>query len=113
MIKKRCNSPEHEGARYLPITEFHKQGIRYGKQQYSNYCKECKNRHYRKLYAENKRDQAWPDEKKRAYSRARSRALTKLSRAVPELYATLLQEELDREEGFNFSERGRVRNKLY
>ncbi|MCA1806357.1 MAG: hypothetical protein LC687_00550 [Actinobacteria bacterium] len=113
MTKRRCNAPDHIGPRYLPVEEFHKQGKRGGKQQYNPRCKACKNRQYRELYAENKREQAWPDDKKRAYSRARSRALTKLARSVPELYATILQEELDREKSFDFSGRGLVNRKLY
>lgn len=113
MTKKRCNDPEHVGPRYLPVDKFHKQGRRNGKQQYNSKCKDCKNRYYRQKYAEDKRGQVWPDAKKKAYSRARSRALTKLARVFPDVYATLLQEELDREEEFDFSERGLVRNKLY
>jgi hypothetical protein len=89
---RRCNHPDHVGKRYLPITEFHKQGIKHGKQYYKTHCKECCNKQYRRMYAEKKRNNNWTGRK--PYIRARSRALTRLSKLVPELYMKVLKEEL-------------------
>ena len=96
--QRRCNHPDHEGKRYLPVSKFHKQGRKGGRQRYRGVCKDCANRDYRKLYHEGKR-QDWRH--KQAYIRARSRALTRLSKLVPELYDMCLREELAKEPDFN------------
>lgn len=110
---KRCIDEEHEGPRYLPVTEFHKQGKRRGKQNYNSRCKHCKNKKYREQYEEGKRRSAQTEiGKRKAYSRARSRALTRLSYMVPELYATVLSEELAKEDA-EFKGVGRAANSLH
>ncbi len=111
MVYKRCNDPDHEGDRYLPVTEFHKQGKRNNKQSYSSKCKVCKNRYSRYLYSIDKKG-SWPPDKKRAYSRARSRALSKLAKLTPELYGQVLEEELLKEP-HDFSSRGKTYPKRY
>ena len=112
MTNKRCNDPDHKGPRYLPVDQFHKQGIRYGQQQYASKCKVCKNKVSRRRYYENNEKRDWDSEKKRAYSRARSRALSRLAKMTPELYGQLLMEELDREE-IDFSKRGHIYRRMY
>jgi chromosome condensin MukBEF MukE localization factor len=100
MRKRNCTDEEHEGPRYLTVDKFHKKGVRNGRQFYDEKCKKCRNRRLRKLYAEEKRSGGWDPDKKRAYSRARSRALTRLAKLVPELYDHVLQEELSKEPVF-------------
>lgn len=111
---KRCIDEAHEGPRYLPVTEFHKQGKRRGKQSYNSRCKACKNRQYRQQYAQKNDGYSTEQEikKRKAYSRARSRAMTRLSYMVPELYATILSEELEREDT-EFMGVGRAANSLH
>lgn len=109
---KRCNHPDHEGPRYLPVTYFHKQGRRKGKQAYSTKCKDCKNRIMRDLYHQGKKGD-WERDKKRAYSRARSKALSRLAKVCPELYGQLLDEELAKETEHDFSSRGTIYPKRY
>lgn len=113
MQQRRCNDEQHIGPRYLPVSEFHKMGFKNGRQRYNTRCKDCVNRISREKYAEGKRANRWPPEKKRAYSRARSRALTKLAKLVPELYGNVLEEELAKETDYNFSDRGQWQRKLY
>jgi len=112
MLHKRCNDPNHEGPRYLPISHFHKQGRRNNKQAYSSKCKDCKNRAMRHLYRQGNKRQ-WEVEKKRAYSRARSKALSRLAKLTPELYGQLLDEELSKETDHDFSTRGLINQKRY
>jgi hypothetical protein len=100
MDHRRCINPEHEGPRYLPLTEFHKKGRRRGKQNYEHHCKTCTNRRLRAEYAVTGASGGWSPEKKRAYLRARSRAFTRLSKLVPELYQMALTEELSKEAEF-------------
>lgn len=99
-MQKRCNHPNHEGPRYLPVASFHKQGRRHGKQQYRSTCKVCANREYRAKYAEGKRKNGWQDERQ-AYSRARSRAVTRLLHMYPGIYEILINEELQKEPGWH------------
>lgn len=98
--KRNCTDPDHEGSKFLPVSSFHKKGRRNGRQLYDEKCKKCRNKRLREEYSVNKRSGGWDPEKKRAYSRARSRALTRLSKAVPEAYEFLLLEELRKEPPF-------------
>ena len=95
---RRCNHPDHKGPRYLPVERFHKQGKRNGRQMYRAICKDCANAQYREQYHKGER-QEWKH--KASYIRARSRALTRLSKLVPELYEMCLKEELAKEPDFN------------
>lgn len=95
--KRRCNHPDHEGPRFLPVEEFHRAGYRKGRLNYATRCKKCVNRDNRKKYHEGKRSGGWTIEKKRAYIRARSRAATRITRLYPELYQTIMEEELRKE----------------
>ena len=94
---KRCGHPDHVGKRYLTIDNFHKQGRKGGRQRYKGICKVCANKQYRKDYHEGRRND-WKH--KQAYIRARSRAMTRLSKLVPELYDMCLREELAKEPEF-------------
>jgi hypothetical protein len=110
---RKCNHPEHEGPSYLPVEAFHRKGYRKGRQQYSTRCKVCVNRDYRKEYWETgKTRNDW--KYKKAYIRARSKALTRLSKLVPELYEKCLHEELMKEpdyaEGRSKIGKGTLRN---
>lgn len=97
---KKCKAEEHEGERWLPLEQFHKMGRRQGRQQYKGICKDCANARYRKQYHETngalpRNGNNW--QYKNQYIRARSRALTRLSKLVPELYEMCLREELEKE----------------
>lgn len=98
---RRCNGENHEGPRYLPAKNFHKQGVRNGRQYYSSLCKTCKNAKLREQYHEGVRGRGKDPERKKAYLRARSKALTRLTKLVPELYERVLNEELAKEPIFS------------
>lgn len=83
------------------IEEFYKQGIRNGKQQYNSRCKPCERAYRRERYADEPKQ--WKH--RNAYTRARRRALSRLSELVPELYEMCLEKEL-REEGVPYHPRG-------
>lgn len=100
MKHRRCIDQDHEGPRYLPLTEFHKKGYRHGKQHHEARCRDCTNRRLRAEYAVTGASGGWNPEKKKAYLRARSRAFTRLSKLVPELYQMVLNEELSKEAEF-------------
>ncbi|MCA1806853.1 MAG: hypothetical protein LC687_03170 [Actinobacteria bacterium] len=106
MDKRPCTDERHEGPKYLPVSKFHKKGVRMGRQFYDQRCKVCKNRFLREQYKNNERSGGWPPEKKRAYSRARSRALTRLAKLTPELYGRVLDEELSQEPEFSQEKHG-------
>lgn len=92
-MKKRCK----ECGEWKPLSQFHKQGIKGNKQQYASKCKPCKNAEYREKYHTEGRNGGNEWKYKKQYVRARSRALTRLSNLVPELYEMCLKEELEKE----------------
>lgn len=65
-----------------------------GSPKYASKCKGCSRDVQRERYHEGKYKN-WTH--KQAYIRARSRALTRLSKLVPELYEMCLREELEKE----------------
>lgn len=74
-------------------SEFYTAGTRRGVQQWGSRCKECDKAIKRARWHEG--NHKW--QHKQEYARARSRALTKLKRLVPELYEMCLEEELAKE----------------
>lgn len=76
------------------LKEFYRAGKRNGKVQYQHICKECDKERKRKDYHTGRKNE-WIYKKQ--YIRARSRALNRLSKLVPELYDKVLREELVKE----------------
>lgn len=107
---RRCTHPEHEGKRYLPVSQFHKAGRYKGIQKYVSHCKTCRNRDHRERYADEDPTRTAQWEHKKAYLRARSRAFTKLTYLVPELWEQVLVTECAKEgldlEGTRLKTRG-------
>ena len=100
--KRPCKHPEHEGARWLSVTKFHKRGVNKsgpykGYVRYDSHCKTCRNRDHRANYHKREKHDLHDKERRKAYLRARSRTFTRLSDMVPELYERLLIEECEKE----------------
>ena len=95
MREKQCTRC-HE---WKLINKFHKDGkSAKGYQLYKSICAECVSKIQREKGTNRNRKHTRGEWKhKNEYSRARTRALTRLSHLVPELYDKLLQEELEKE----------------
>lgn len=93
---RRCNHPDHKGKRYLSIDAFYTAGKRNGRVYYGTYCKVCDKEDSRQKYHAAKAAGNDPNnrESKRKYMRARSKALTRLRKLYPEMFETLMIEEL-------------------
>lgn len=88
--KKKCGKCNE----WKDVEEFYRAGKRNGRQQYAHKCKECEKADKREAYHAGRKHQ-W--QHKKAYIRARSRAQTRLTKLVPELYDLILSEELEKE----------------
>ena len=90
---KKCNTC----GEWKKVTEFHKRGRRNGKQQWDGHCKICRNAFYREKYRNRDPGRTKQWDHHNAYLRARSRAFTRLTKLVPELYERVLLEECKKE----------------